>query len=140
MGPAGSEPEEYIARDRAASVDDGVVLDHADAETREIVVGVRVHARHLRGLAADEGHASQFAAARDTLDDPVRDLLVEPTGGKVVEKIQRLGALNDDVVGAHGDQIDADPMVVAGVDGEPQLGADAIGSRDQDRSAIAIHG
>ena len=52
-------------------------------------------------------------------------------GGEVVEKEQRLGALHDEVVHAHGDEVDADGVVAAGVDGQPQFGADAVGGGDQ---------
>ena len=43
-----------VARARAAAVDDRVLLDDADAEAGEIVVALRVHARHFRRLAADQ--------------------------------------------------------------------------------------
>ena len=33
---------------------------------------------------------------------------IELAGGEVVEEEQRLGALDDDVVDAHGDEVDAD--------------------------------
>ncbi len=39
------------------------------------------------------------------------DIDVQLAGGVVVEKEQRLGALHHDVVGAHGDQVDADRVV-----------------------------
>jgi hypothetical protein len=39
--------------------------------------------------------------------------------------------LHDEVVDAHGDQIDADAAMQAGVDGDLQLGADAVGRGDQ---------
>ncbi len=136
--PAGGQAENLVAGRYAAAVDDRVVLDHADAETGQIVITGGVHARHLRRLAADERHASQLAAAGDPLDHLVGHRLVELAGGIVVEKVQRLGALDDDVVGAHGDQIDTHAVVDPGVDGEPQLGADAVGSGYQHRPAVAI--
>ena len=60
---------------------------------------------------------------------------VELAGGEVVEEEQRLGALHDDVVDAHGDEVDADRVVDAGLDGDLDLGADAVIGRDQDRVA-----
>ena len=57
----------------------------------------------------------------------------ELPGGEIVEEEQRLGALDDDVVDAHRDEIDADRVVDAGLDGDLHLGADAVIGRDQDR-------
>ena len=53
--------------------------------------------------------------------------------GEVVEEEQRLGPLRQQVVDAHGDQIDADRGVLAGIDGDLQLGADPVIGGDQDR-------
>ena len=58
---------------------------------------------------------------------------VELAGGEIVEEEQRLGALHDEVVDAHRDEVDADRVVHAGLDGDLELGADAVGGRDQDR-------
>src|SRR5450759_4400447 len=44
-----------------------------------------------------------------------------------------IGALYHQVVDAHGDQIDANGVVAAGLDGDLDLGADAVGGRHQDR-------
>ena len=62
-----------------------------------------------------------------------RRLHVELAAGEVVEEEQRLGALHQQVVDAHGDEVDADGGVPAGVDGDLELGADAVGGGDQDR-------
>ena len=113
-------------------------LDGADGEAGEIVVAVGIHAGHLGGLAADQRAAGLAAALGDAGDDrasPRRDL--ELAGGEIVEEEQRLGALHDEVVDAHGDEVDADRVVLAGVDRELELGADAVGGRDQDRIAVA---
>ena len=58
-------------------------------------------------------------------------------GGEVVEEEQRLGALDDDVVDAHRDEVDADRVEDAGFDRDLELGADAVGGADQDRVAEA---
>ena len=63
------------------------------------------------------------------------DLRIELAAGEIVEKEQRLGALHHEVVDRHGDEIDADGVVAAGLDGDLDLGADAVGRGDQDRIA-----
>ena len=64
----------------------------------------------------------------------------QPPGGEVVEKEQRLGALDDQIVDAHGDQVDADRMMGAGLGRKQHLGADAVGGGDQHRIAEAAGG
>ena len=58
---------------------------------------------------------------------------VELAGGEIVEEEQRLGALHDEVVDAHRDEVDADRVVDAGLDRDLHLGADAVVGGDQDR-------
>jgi hypothetical protein len=53
--------------------------------------------------------------------------------GVVIEEEERLSALDDEIVDAHRDQIDANGVVTAAGDGDLQLRADAVGSSDQDR-------
>src|SRR5215469_17450611 len=69
--------------------------------------------------------------------DSPRDAELELAGGEIIEEEQRLGALHNEIVDAHGDEIDADRVVPAGEDGELELGADAVGSGDQDGVAVA---
>jgi nucleotide-binding universal stress UspA family protein len=73
----------------------------------------------------------QPAAMPSTILDA--DLGVELAGGEIVEEEQRLGTLHDEIVDAHRNEIDADRIVVAGIDGDLQLGADAVIGRHQDR-------
>jgi hypothetical protein len=49
---------------------------------------------------------------------------------------QRLCPLADQIVHAHRDQIDADRVHMAGINGDAQLGAHAVGGRHQNRVAI----
>jgi hypothetical protein len=114
-----------------------VAFHGADAESGEIVVALRIHARHFGGLAADQGAACLPAAVRDRGDDALGDSALELAGREIIEEEQRLGALDDEVVDAHRDQIDTDAVMAVEVDRELQLGADAIIGGDQQRIAIA---
>src|SRR3546814_2169620 len=49
----------------------------------------------------------------------------------IIKEKQRLGALHDQVVRTHRDQVDADPVVLARFDREFQLGADAVVRRNE---------
>ena len=66
-------------------------------------------------------------------DDALGDVALELAGREIVEEEQRLGALHDQIVDAHRDEIDADPVVAIAVDRELELGADAVVGRDQQR-------
>jgi hypothetical protein len=114
-----------------------VALDRADREAGQVVFAVAVHARHLGRLAAHQGRAGQLAAVGDAGDHALGDLEVQLAGGEVVEEQQRLGALGQQIVDAHGHQVDADRGVHLGVDGDAQLGADAVGGGDQQRVVVA---
>ena len=58
---------------------------------------------------------------------------IELAAGEIVEEEQRLRALHHEVVDRHGDEIDADGVVPAGLDRDLDLGADAVGGGDQHR-------
>ena len=108
-------------------------LGRAHGETGEVVIAPGIKARHFRRLAADQRAARLAAALGDALDDGDADLGRELSGGEVVEEEQGLRALDDDVVDAHGHEIDADRVVDARVDGDLHLGADAVIGGHQDR-------
>src|SRR5262249_29256191 len=50
------------------------------------------------------------------------------------------GALHDEVVHDHRDAVDADRVEAAELGGELQLGADAVGARDEDRVLVSLRG
>ena len=91
----------------------------------------------MPGISAVSPPISAQPACRQPSAMPADDrralIRVELAGGEIVEEEQRLGALHDQVVDAHGDEVDADRVVPAGVDGDLQLGADAVIGRDQHR-------
>ena len=64
----------------------------------------------------------------DALDDVGGDVDVELAAGEVVEEEQRLGALHQDVVDAHRDEVDADGVVAVERERELELGAHAVGA------------
>ena len=131
------QPDQHVARDNVGAWQNLVALDGADAEAREIIVGIAVQARHFRRLAADQRAAALAATLRDTGNDAAGVVDVEFSGGEIVEKEQRLGALDDQIVDAHGHKIDADRIVQPGIDGNLQLRANAVIGRNQDRIAKA---
>ena len=97
----------------------------------------RIHARHLGRLAAHQRAARQAAALGDAGDHRFRDTAFKLAGGKIVEEKQRLGALRQHVIGAHGHQVDADRVVDTRLESQHQLGADPVGAGHQHRIGVA---
>ena len=93
-----------------------------------------VHAGQLRRLAAEEGGARLLAPGGDAADDGRGRVDRELAGGVVVEEEEGFGTLHDDVVRAHGDEVDADGVVAVEFDGELELRADAVRARDEHRA------
>jgi hypothetical protein len=92
----------------------------------------------LGSFAADQRAARDLATARDSLDHFGRDANVEPLADEVIQKEERLGSLDQDVVDAHRDQVDADRVVPVERERKLELRADAVGARDQHRLAVLL--
>ena len=69
------------------------------------------------------------------VDDLLGDVGREPAGREVVEEEERPRALHQDVVDAVVDEVLADRVVAVRQERDLQLGADAVGARDQHRVA-----
>ena len=94
----------------------------------------------LGHLAADERAAGLLAALADARHDLGHVLGLQLADGHVVEEEQRLGAGGQDVVGAHGHQIDAHRVVLAGHLGHLELRTHAVGAADQQRIVHVLGG
>src|SRR5690606_22401871 len=88
-------------------------------------------------FAAAEGATGQAAASGDAGNDAGGNTGVELAGGEVIEEEQGLCTLNHQIVHAHRHEVDADGVVAVCVNGEFDLGADAIGRGNQQRIVIA---
>ena len=133
MHAGGGEAEDDVALCNVAGRQQLPALGSADGEACEIVVAAGIHARHFGRLAADQRAARLAATGRNAADDGRTLVRIELAGGEIVEEEQRLGALHDEIVDAHGNEVDADRVVLVGVDGDLQLGADAVIGGNEDR-------
>src|SRR2546428_12998997 len=86
----------------------------------------------LGHLAADQGTSRLPAARRNAAHNGLDLLRVEPTDRDVVEEIEGFGPVDEDVVHAHRDQVDADGVVAAGQERDLELRSHAGGRRNQD--------
>ena len=137
---ARGDPDQHVALGDVRPVDHPVAFDDAHAETHELDVALRVHPGHRRRLAAEQRTARAPAALGDTPQRIAGDRLREVAHRDVVEKDDRLGTLDDQVVHDHRDTVDPDRVVAADPGRELQLGPDAVGCRDEDRILVAVGG
>ena len=132
MRAVGSQAQHDIACFDAAAVDDALFFDHADGEACQVVFAFGIHAGHFGGFASDKGAAGFFAALGDAFNHVGSTGDIEFAAGEIVEEEQRLCALNQNIVDAHGDEVDADGVVFVPIEGEFELGAYAVGAADED--------
>jgi len=104
----------------------------ADDESGQIVLAVRVEARHLGGFAADQGAAVMLAGFGQSFDDFLGDFRLDPATGQVVHEKEGRRALYRNIVDAVIDQVGADGVVDVHLEGDFQFGAHAVYARDQD--------
>src|SRR5689334_18392640 len=126
MNAGAGEPEDDITGGDARSGEHIVTLHRADAEARKVIIAERVHARHLRRLTPDESATGLPAALGNRRNHGGRNLTVQFSRRIIIEEKQRLSALNDEIVGTHCDEIDADAVMTPRLDRELQLGADPV--------------
>ena len=92
----------------------------------------------LCGLPADQCATGPHAALGDPGHDRGDPLRFELAAGDVVLQEQRLGTAGHQIVGHHGDQIDADGVVHVHRLGDRGLGPDAVGGGREHRVAEAV--
>jgi hypothetical protein len=122
----GGKSDEDVAGLDGVAGDEAGAVDDADDEAGEVVFAIGVEAGHLRGLASDEGASAGVAGLGDPADDFFRYFWIEKAGGKVVKEEQRGRALDGDVVYAVVDEVAAHGVVDSHLEGELELGADAV--------------
>ena len=133
MRSAGSDADEHVTCCHVLHPRQHLgALNRADDKTRQIVMPWRIHAWHFSGLAANQGAARLFAAFSNAGNDTFRDPAFQLPGCKIVQEKQRLSALGEDIIGAHGDEIDPDRVMDPGFKGEHEFCPDAISARNQD--------
>ena len=131
------EAQDHVPGPGRAAVDDPRPLHDADAAARQVEL-VRLHDPWVLGrLAADE-RGTRLATAGGHATDELGDIdWVQDADRQVVEERERLGAGAHDVVGAHGDEVDADRVEAPDRRRDRGFGADAVRGGDHQRLAVA---
>ena len=133
MHAGGGKAENHVARFGARLQEQVFALGGADGKSGEIKIAVRVHARHFRRLAADQGGTRLAATFGNPGNNGACGFDIEFPRGIIIEEEQRLGALNHQIVHAHGDEVRADTGIVSGSDRKAEFCSDAVGRGDEYR-------
>ncbi len=125
------EAEYHVARGNGLAIDDFRLFDRADGEAGQVVFAGGVHVGHFGGFATNQRTTGEFAALGDAFDHSGGRADVELAAGKVIEEEQRFRPLHEDVVDAHRDKVLPHRVMAVELEGQLQLGADAIGTRNE---------
>lgn len=112
-----------------------ITFDSTYCETGEIEIARLVDIRHFRRFATNERASGLPATIGDSCYQSPCALDIEPGSRQIVEKEERRCPLNDEVIDAHGDQINTETIDSVYGDGKQELGTDTIRGRDQYRIA-----
>ena len=112
-----------------------MTIDDPDNKPGNVIFAVCVEARHLSSFAAEQHATIVATAGGDAFNDAGDSVRRELAGGNIVEKEKWARALDQNIVHAVVDQVATDCVVIAGREGDFQLGADAVGRRHQNRRA-----
>ncbi len=131
------QADERVALPDPMGPEDLVPLHDTHGES-DRVERARPHDAGVLGHLAAEQRGAHLAAAlghpAHQLGHPIR---IDPADRQVVEEEQRLGPLADEVVHAHGHQVDPDGVEATGRFGHQCLGAHPVGGSDQHGMAVA---
>src|SRR5690242_11502939 len=90
--------DERVARSNCSTVDQPIPSDHADNEAGDVVFTVGVESRHFSGFAAKKRTSVLTAGGGEPVDNLDCHIRLQPPGGEIIEKKQRLRTLHEDVV------------------------------------------
>ena len=135
VGPAGREADDRVPLFDQGARDQVAALADRDAEPGQVEVVGGHHVGVFRRLAAEQRTAGLAAALGDALDQFDDGVRHELAARDQVEEECRPAAGRQDVVDAHGNEVDAKPVQPSGRAAEQHLGADPVASGGQHRVA-----
>lgn len=133
MEAGGADPDEKIVGGDGLTIDETAFFDDTDAEAGEIIIVIAVEVGHDRGFTAEEAAIGLNATVGDTANDGFEEGRVVAGHGDIVEEEEGFGAGAEDIIDAHGDEIDPNRGVISSQLGDFELGADAIGTGNEER-------
>ena len=139
MHAGGNNPNQDIARFLGIRLEDFGFFDHADRKTGQVILILRVEARHFCRFASNQRRAGLDAAVSHTgnnLGNFFGDIF--PTGN-IIQEYQRLRTAADNIIDAHRHTVNPDRIVLVQLKGQLELGPYAISAGNQHRPGQAGH-
>ena len=131
------QTDEHVAFFYGRAVDDLALFDYAHGKAREVVFALGIHTGHFRRFPAYERAAHFPARSRNAVNDDGRHFGFQPAAGEIVEEKHGFRALAHDVVDAHRHAVGAYGVVLVKHDGVSELGAHAVGARNEHRFFVS---
>jgi hypothetical protein len=113
-------------------IDEAIFIHYPNAKSSKVVLTRRIEARHLCRFPPEKGAAADAATLGDAFNDVGEGLRCEPACSDVIQEKKRFGATGNDVIRAHGHQVNADAVVTLQALGEFQLCAHPIAASHQE--------
>ena len=127
----GSQAQNNVSGLNAATVDDAFFFNHADGKTGQVVFAFGIHTWHFGSFTTNQSATGFFAALGNAFNHISRAGNIQFAASEIVQEEQRFCTLNQNIVDAHGNQIDTDGIVFIPVECQFQLGADAVRTGNQ---------
>ena len=121
-----SQAQHNVANLHILASNDPVAFHHADDKSSKIVFPVRIEARHLGSLPADQRASIVLACVSNAFHHLLRNGGFKFSRGKIVHKEQRRGALYRNIVDAVVHQVRAHGRVQPHLEGDLELRPHAI--------------
>ena len=131
MNAIGREAQNNIAGLHLAGIQNFGFFNNAYRKTSQVIFTVGIHAGHFSGFATNERATRLFTTIGNTAHYTCGCFNVQFAACKVIEKIKGLCALNQNIVGTHGHQINTHGVVNVPLKGQTQLGTHTIGAGDE---------
>ena len=132
------QAQHHIALRHQSAGENFGLFHHAHGKTGQVVFARGIHTRHFCGFAAHQGATGLFATGGDALNHGGSGIDVEFSAGKVIQKEKWLCPLNQNIIDAHGHQIDAHAVVHAPIESQLEFGTHTIGAADQYRLLVTL--
>ena len=134
MQAARANADQFVPHTDFGPIDNFTVVHNTDGKTGQVIFIVLVKPGHFGGLPTQQCTLRLLTTFGNAFDNIRSALIVETSHRKIVEKEKWFGTLNDDIVHAHGHQIDANRIMFVQHKCDLKLGSNPVGRTDQYRS------
>ncbi len=111
MDTAGSYADNTVTHSNFRTVNNPVALHYTDNKTGQIIIILLINSGHFRGFTPNQGATGLETTLGNPFDNLGCDFLPQSPHGQIIQKEQGRGAVHNNIIGAHGHQINADGIV-----------------------------